>query len=139
MEKQTATKADIVLGLFPANNPQKMDMVKFDDNGKIKNLVIKPKTTDLIFTWVIAVWNPNFTNFLNSYLNDKDHFQSLRKEENDTSNELYIGNIIIESIKYGLKIDYIKYENGLYIDIGTPSQLKKVNDIDWIKEINANK
>lgn len=138
LEKQAATKADIVLGLFPAANPQKMDMIKFDDTGKIENLVIKPEYTNLIFTWIIAVWNSKFTNFINTYLNTAVNHQHLNDDKNQNSNELYLGHIIIEAINSGFKIEHIKFRDGLYIDIGTPSELNKVDKVDWIKELFYN-
>lgn len=68
ISKQMDTGADLVLGLFPAIQPQKMDMVDLDDKGLIRRIVIKPDQTDLFYTWIIAVWTPVFTDFLHKYL-----------------------------------------------------------------------
>lgn len=48
------TENDVVLGLFPTNNPQKMDMVEIHDN-QVTNIIIKPKQRMLTHTWIIAV------------------------------------------------------------------------------------
>ncbi len=44
---QNVTNADVVLGLFPADRPEKVDMVELDDRGRVKEIVIKPKKTRL--------------------------------------------------------------------------------------------
>lgn len=66
--KQAETNADIVLGLFPAHQPQKTDMVELDDDGRICALHIKPEQTQLRYTWQIAVWTPVFTSYVHDYV-----------------------------------------------------------------------
>ena len=68
LNHQKATGSDVVLGLFKAHSPHKMDMVELDDDGRVRNLVIKPDKTDLELAWVIAVWNSRFSDFLHNYL-----------------------------------------------------------------------
>lgn len=126
LEKQKNTGADLVLGLFKATKPEKMDMVDFDKLGKLKNIIIKPKKTDLSFTWIIAVWTPVFSNFLHKYVE--------RYEK--TNKELHIGDVFREAIQAGLKTDYVKFE-GSYIDIGTPSDFDKVNNSEWIRKFES--
>ena len=64
MKQLAVSGADIVLGLFKAQNPRKMDMVELDDSGKIRGLEIKPRQTRLKYTWIIAAWTPAFTSFM---------------------------------------------------------------------------
>ena len=68
IERQNRSRAEVILGLFPSNRPQKMDMVDTDSQGRVREIVIKPKQTDLRYTWVIAVWTPVFTRFMHDYL-----------------------------------------------------------------------
>jgi glucose-1-phosphate thymidylyltransferase len=42
LARQASTKAGIVLGLFPTDQPQKVDMVDLDDDGRIRLIEIKP-------------------------------------------------------------------------------------------------
>jgi glucose-1-phosphate thymidylyltransferase len=126
LEKQTNTGADLVLGLFNASNPEKMDMVDFDSQGKLKNIIIKPRKTDLSHTWIIAVWSPVFSRFLHEYV--------ARFEK--TNKELHIGEVFRQAIQTGLETGYVKF-NGSYIDIGTPSEFKKVNNMEWIRKFES--
>ena len=49
-------------------------MVAVDRNGRVRELVIKPKTTKLKLGWVFAVWTSKFTEFMHEYLSDaQDH------------------------------------------------------------------
>ncbi len=50
LDHQAATKADIVLGLFPAHAPSTADMVELDGAGRIRGIKIKPAVTDLRYT-----------------------------------------------------------------------------------------
>ena len=66
IEKLKKDNADVVLGLFPATNPRKMDMIEFDRNNNISRFVIKPEKTELQYTYINAVWTSNFTKFMRS-------------------------------------------------------------------------
>ena len=66
--RQEDTNADIVLGLFEAQDPQKMDMVECEEDGRVRKIEIKPVSTDLQRTWIIAVWTPKFTKFMHEQL-----------------------------------------------------------------------
>jgi glucose-1-phosphate thymidylyltransferase len=136
LERLDTKKADIVLGLFPASNPSKMDMVDFDDQGKIKAIEIKPSRTHLTYTWILAVWSPVFTEFMSSFLEQVE--LALQKEIQDgrlpANREYYVGNVIQAALGTGLKIEHVIFESGLYLDIGTPDDLSTA-----IKRLDINK
>ncbi|BAZ15104.1 glucose-1-phosphate thymidylyltransferase [Calothrix sp. NIES-4071] len=118
LARQATTGADVVLGLFPTEQPQKAGMVDFDDTGKVKLIVEKPQQSNLRYMWAIAVWAPTFTEFLHQYVSNL-------KQTNDLSNlpELPIGNVIQASIEQGTRVECEVFEDGSYLDIGTPSDL----------------
>jgi glucose-1-phosphate thymidylyltransferase len=124
LSRQATTNADVVLGLFPADQPQKMDMVDLDEDGRIRQIVIKPLHTHLHYTWIIAVWTPVFTRFMHEYLiaiqkeYDQDNGSSKRRE-------LFVGDVIQAAIQTGLQIETVRFPNGDYLDIGTPEDLVK--------------
>ena len=68
LAKQAESGADIVLGLFQAPQPHKMDMVGLDSKGQICEIQIKPTSTNFYYTWIIAVWAPSFTHFMHEYV-----------------------------------------------------------------------
>lgn len=118
---QKISGADIVLGVFPANNPSIMDMVNLDKNGRVMSIEIKPNETRLQHTWLIAVWTPTFTLFMHEYLMSFDN----QIREKGRVKELHVGNIIQAAIDKGLYVESVIFPDSDYIDIGTPDNLKK--------------
>lgn len=125
VDRMLASRADIVLGLFPAANPQKMDMVDLNADGTIRDIHIKPIQTDLKWTWVIAAWNGAFTQFMHDtvqrYLHAIVSQESRRPKEH--LKEIFVGDVVREAIGSELKIDQVMFSQGTYIDIGTPEDL----------------
>jgi glucose-1-phosphate thymidylyltransferase len=120
-EKDTS----VVLGLFPTNRPEKYDMVLFDKNHTIKDIVIKqPKQVNLDFAWIIAAWKPRFTAFLDTFVKNKLQNESKNELSN---NEYYLGDVIRDAIKSGIIISGVLFNNGEFLDIGTPEDLNRVN------------
>ena len=125
LKKQQSSGADLVLGLFNATNPGKMDMVEFNDKGEITNIIIKPVQTGLTQTWIIAVWSPVFSQFL--------HKNVLERKSQRKSCEVHLGEVFRKAIQAGIKTDYVLFEQGRYLDIGTPDDLEKAKNIDWLE------
>jgi glucose-1-phosphate thymidylyltransferase len=125
LERQEATKADVVLGLFPPDQPQKWDMVDLDDDGRVRRIVIKPPQTHLRYAWCIAVWTPVFTHFMHEYL-----AAAQRVAEGDGGGhhgperrELFVGDVIQAALQDGLPVDAVLFPEGACLDIGTPDAL----------------
>ena len=115
-----STKADVVLGLFPTNNPTKMDMVEVHDDGRVISIEIKPETTTLDLTWILAVWKPSFS----TYLCDLVHDNLTRIAELATSpHDSHLGHVFQLAMADGLLIDSKSFEHGRSLDIGTPDDL----------------
>jgi glucose-1-phosphate thymidylyltransferase len=116
LEKLTQDSTDVILGLFPADRPDKVDMVNLDNNGTIIGIVVKPNQTDLHYTWGIAAWKPSFTQFMHEFL---------RRSVQDAANqpELFIGDVIHASILEGLHVQGTEISREPYLDIGTSEDL----------------
>ena len=127
LNRQATTNADIILGLFPADQPQKMDMVDLDENGQVRQIVIKPLQTHLRYTWFIAVWTPVFTRFMHEHLvairnvNGQDDAGNNAPEQR----ELFVGDVIQAAIHNDLRVETVLFPDGTYLDIGTPDDLMK--------------
>lgn len=125
LDRQATNQADVVLGLFPTDRPQKAGMVDFDDQGVVRVIIEKPPQTDLRYMWAIAVWTPAFTQFLHEYLIDIE----ANKLRNDTDkliparSELPIGDVIQAAIYNGMRVEAEVFPQGSYLDIGTPDDL----------------
>ncbi len=118
LARQTATDADVVLGLFPTSTPEKAGMVDFDATGNVNFIIEKPQHSNLQYMWAIAVWKPTFTEFLHN------HILTL-KARKDLSQlpELPIGNVIQAAIQQGMHVEAEIFADGSYLDIGTPNDL----------------
>jgi len=119
LEYQRMCHADVVLGLFPADRPEKVDMVEVDSSGKVIRIAIKPQYTELRATWGITVWTPVFTRFMHEFL--VSHQQIVDREP-----ELFMGDIIQAGIKEGLSVYGMQVSELPFIDVGTPDDLERV-------------
>lgn len=116
IDRQAQTGADVVLGLFPAHDSQKVGMVDFDAAGCVLQIIEKPPQTDLRYMWAIALWTPTFTQFLHDRLKTvKKRFQQ----------ELPMGDVIQAAIDANLRVEAVAFTEGSYLDIGTPADLKR--------------
>lgn len=105
-----------MLGLFPADQPRKMDMVDADSDGKVRQIVIKPHQTQLRHTWGIAVWTPVFTHFMHEYL-------AVARKSALHKPELFVGDIVQAAIGEGLRVEAVHVSDEPFLDIGTPDDL----------------
>jgi glucose-1-phosphate thymidylyltransferase len=110
------TSADIILGLFPANHPSKEDTVDFNSSGIVREITLRPSESSLRYTWGIAVWSPNFTEFLHGWVRDNSN-----NGAHDV--ELTAGHAIRAAIHAGLRVDALILNEEPYLDIGTPDDL----------------
>jgi glucose-1-phosphate thymidylyltransferase len=90
LNKQAETQADVVLGIFPTDEPGKWDMIDLDEHGQIRKIVIKPPRSNLTCTWALAVWSPSFSEFMHQYLAQSSHAAD--------RTELHVGNVIQAAI-----------------------------------------
>jgi glucose-1-phosphate thymidylyltransferase len=122
---QRATGAAVTLGLFPATNPNKMDMVGLDTGQRVREIFIKPAQTDLAYTWLIAVWSWAFSRYIQSYLARVE----ASIEDGDLpagdgrQREYYMGHVLQGALEDGWEISGLCFDTGRYIDIGTPEDM----------------
>lgn len=108
---QAETNADIVLGLFPTDRPQKWDMVDMDETGRICRIVIKPSKTHLPYAWAIAVWTPAFTHYIHEYLTTVQKSKNTGPPLNSPSanRELFVGDVIQAAIDDDLRVEGVPF------------------------------
>lgn len=126
IEKLSNSESDLVLGIFPIEHYMKWDMVEFDRKDRIKSIIVKMERPDLKYGWTNVVWKPSFTQYLHDYLEDflKKHPDGNIKFPCGTERELYVGDVIQAAKKDGLKVDYVKFDDGDSLDLGTPDDLR---------------
>jgi glucose-1-phosphate thymidylyltransferase len=118
IEHQVKSGADVVLGLFPTDQPQATDVVAFDNRGRIVEILTKPRHTILSHAWGIAVWTPTFTEFMHDYLAD------IPIPTKDTR-ELFVGDVVQAGIKCGMRVEGVHISDTPFLDIGTPENLAR--------------
>jgi len=135
LDRQAESDADIVLGLFPSRQPQNEDLVKFGKDERISKIVVKPKSSKLRHTWLIAVWTPAFTHFLHSYITDFKKANKVDEKAVADKNfkEVFLGEVFDAALKANFRLDHVCFNNGRYIDIGTPE-----NWVKSVKELSSN-
>ena len=126
-KRQSETNADVVLGLFPAEQPHKMDMADISPDGSVHKIRIKPADTDLDLTWIIAVCTSGFTRYMHAYiLNEKMAIERESNTESSTENkELFLGDVIQAAIQDDINVNSVTFTNGKCLDIGSSEDMIK--------------
>jgi glucose-1-phosphate thymidylyltransferase len=118
LARLAASQADVVLGVVPFEQPQKGGMVDCDAEGRVRLVVEKPDQSDLRYSWCTAVWTPVFTEFMHEYLAGSDAAKNLVQQR-----ELPIGDVIQAAIEHNLRVEAEVFNDGAFLDIGTPEDL----------------
>ncbi|MBD3289159.1 dTDP-glucose pyrophosphorylase [candidate division KSB1 bacterium] len=121
IDRINKSRADVTLGLFPTNEPHKKDMVQVDDSGFIRKIYKNPGSTDLKYTWCIAIWKPSFTRFMHHMLNGQISSNEILNKT--YQGELTIGDVFQAAIDHKFEIQSLTFDQGDCIDIGTPDDL----------------
>lgn len=120
--------AEVVLGLFPTSQPQRMDMVEFQENHTVGRIEVKPADTRLRHAWIIAVWTSAFTSYMHDLL--------MSNQLQTTTRELYLGHVFQAAIRQGKIIHGLSFHDGEFVDIGTPDNLIKAVTLDFASSID---
>ena len=95
--------ADIMLGLYPVKDKRRMqrtDMVRFETQGRIKQIMVKPASTDLKCCWIFAIWKPDFTLFMHDYLKH----DIAQRQNNSIQAEIHLGHVFQAAIENGFSV-----------------------------------
>ena len=130
LERLWKSEADVVLGLFPTDEPDKVGVVDVGTDGHVLGIYEKSGFTHLPYMWAIAVWAPRFTEFLHAFTESAIHrnaAESVAEEGDDEvkTAETPIGDVIQAAVGAGLRVEAEIFVDGRYIDIGTPDNLLK--------------
>lgn len=113
-------EADVTLGLFPTESPQKFGMIGLDSDYNVIEHVDKPSVTHLRWLWGIACWGPRFTALMHEVLEAQGADIAARK-----GREVVLGDIFDVALSVGLRVKGLPFEGGRYIDIGTYEDLQQ--------------
>lgn len=113
-------EADLTLGLFKTDRPQKFGMIGLDAEYNVVEHVDKPRSTQLSWLWGISCWGARFTALLHRMVQTQGQAIAER-----AGREVILGDIFDEALRIGLRVKGLPFENGRYIDIGTYDDLKQ--------------
>lgn len=68
--EKAAPDDDVILATFPTERPEKFGMVRTDGDGRVLEIVDKPKKTDLTEMWGCIIWRPRFTEYLHQAVSE---------------------------------------------------------------------
>lgn len=114
--------ADVMLGLFPTDRPQAVDVVEIDSDGRLVSLTPKPEeVAGLCMTWSIAVWGPRFTEFMHSVLAPAWESAEARAEllAGSRHDELFVGDLFNLAADNGLDVRGVALSDQPSLDVGT--------------------
>jgi glucose-1-phosphate thymidylyltransferase len=115
-----ATGADLALGLFPTDRPDKADMVEVDAAGNVVRIEIKPPRSALRWTWLLAVWSPAVTELLHAFVADPPP---------TPGREPYLSDFVLSVLGAGLTVATVAFPEGSHLDIGTPEDLARASGL----------
>ena len=111
--QQARPEDDVILVTFDTERPEKFGMVRSDADGKVAEIVDKPKQTDLTRMWGCIIWRPRFTEYLH---------KSVTVE--NISDFALIMNCAIQE---GFQFRSVHIEGGIYIDLGTYDEIMEMD------------
>jgi len=106
-------KADLTLGIFPTEQPERFSVVELDEGGRVLSITDKPARTHLHNTWGMACWGAAFTELLNASVS-----QSLA-----STREIVLADVFQQAVDEGLSVRGLYFPDGQYIDIGVADDL----------------
>jgi glucose-1-phosphate thymidylyltransferase len=112
---------DVVLGAVPAPPEQVADRVEIGAEGRALQIRVKPANCPWQNAWILAAWAPRFTSFLHTWL---QALQASPASGGGVGAELYMGDALQAAIQAGLSIEVETFQDGSFIDAGTPAGLE---------------
>lgn len=131
LDRLRTSPADVVLGLFPTDEPQRVGVVELSGaDGKVLGIHEKSTRTDLSLMWGMAVWRSSFTEFLHEFVETQRRTivdESARESPGSgpAFKEIPIGDVVHAGIRAGLNVEAEILPKGRCIDIGTPESLRE--------------
>jgi len=105
IQKMEEENADLVLGIFPTDEPQCFGTVELGEDDRVIRIDDKPVVPKYFNAWGIALWNNNFWNFFRSTIKSFPPGGSISETFHRAATE-------------GLRVYGVYFANGSYRDIG---------------------
>lgn len=131
-QKRVSTGADLVLGVFPADEPERLGPVEMAPDGSVLRILDKPGHREQMTTWGVACWSAAFTDFC---------IEWGAARERSGAGEPAIGHAFEAARQAGMKVEACAFQGGVYLDIGTPhglrDALRAVAEHGFLEDVQA--
>jgi glucose-1-phosphate thymidylyltransferase len=115
-EFRVKTDADLTLGVFPVEEPERFGPVEVAPDGTILRILDKPPHREVKTVWGVCAWSETFTRFCAEW--DET-------AERERPGERVFSNAFEGARQAGLAVNACAFEGGVYLDIGTPRGLRE--------------
>ncbi len=115
-EFRVQTAADLTLGVFPVDEPERFGPVEVAPDGTILRILDKPPHREVRTVWGVCAWSESFTRFCAEWD---------AVAERERPGERVLSNAFAAARQAGLKVNACAFEDGVYLDIGTPRGLRE--------------
>jgi len=123
LDRLEETEAAVVLSLFPAPDPQAMDQVRVDSDGRVRRIQVKPGPERLDCGWVAAAWGPEFTELMHDWVGSS--LERIRRH-GSLDREPHLGDVLQAAIDADLVVQSVDFPSGSFLDIGAPERLSRI-------------
>jgi len=115
-----ASGHDVVLGVFPVDEPERLGPVALSEAGAVTRIYDKPGETPHRNTWGVASWTARFTDFCVDWAARVE----AGRPESQSAPELALGHAFEAARIAGLSVGAVPFRTGGFLDIGTPRGLR---------------
>jgi glucose-1-phosphate thymidylyltransferase len=112
--KLAADRADIALGVFPVDEPERLGPIDLDGEGNVLRIHDKPGNRSIMNSWAIAAWTSRFTRFCGEWAETR----------RGQGAEPALGHAFAAALAAGFRVRAAFFERGTFLDIGTPVGLR---------------
>ena len=135
LDAHARTGADVALGCFPTDRPERTDMVAIGDRGEVRRIEVRNPASSLRFNWLLAAWGPRFSAFLHEQVATSaggGETGEPRRGEPRPGPELQLGEVFRRALDAGLAFTAAAFEDGDFVDLGTPGDLGTAWRRGWV-------
>jgi glucose-1-phosphate thymidylyltransferase len=111
--KAAKAEDDVILALWTTERPEKFGMVRYESDGRVIEIVDKPKQTELTEMWGCIIWRPRFT----------EHLHNCVFEQGISD----FAQIMNSAISTGMQFRAVHMASGNYIDLGTYEEIMELD------------
>jgi glucose-1-phosphate thymidylyltransferase len=115
--------ADLALGVFPVNEPERLGPVELGPHGTVVAIHDKPGVTSHRNTWGVASWNARFTEFCCAWEETRVR-EAAAAPAGGRGREGVLGHVFEAALRAGLRVTALHFPEGRFLDIGTPLGLR---------------